>query len=402
MPVLIGRAALLLLLGGCGLRDVMPGPPVATGAARTWYDAEEAPRSAEGVPVVYLDAPRVPFPVLPVQVWGLRYALDVVLVSDHPDWVMHEYARIDLPGGSFWMAKDAGVDREQTITADLPDLEGWVSEAPVRRRSGPVQVTDRSTAAEADVALRYTNPLGQPVEVHYVGPQPTAPSSPRNGNTMGHSRGTVAALLDLYRFRIGGRATVVIDGVERGLHRLAGLVPEAYLLAQVQGGFAVADHCQTAAPGGFRLRRPCTAASWPTHGDEGWSVAADGWVERPGPVVTLRYHFVEGELDAATAVQAGDPTPLVSVRFRPRLPDLRRRFDGVAESRFVIDVNGRAGHGIGCARARWEGDAARLVVLPSAPGWFADRPLVHTLRFDGASASLTAARTDPQEPPCGR
>lgn len=390
-----------LLLAGCGLREVMPGPPVATGAARAWYAAAEAPRTTAGDAVVYLDAPRVGFPVLPVQVWGLRYALDVVLVSDHPDWVMHEYARIDLPDRSFWMAKDAGVDREQTITADLPDLDAWVSEVPVRRRSGPLRVDDRSTATEQDVSLRYTNPLGQAVEVHYAGPTPTAPSSPRNGNTMGHSRASVAALLDLYRFRIGGTVSLTIDGAARKLHRLAGLVPEAYVLAQVQGGFAVADQCQAAADGGFRLSRPCAAADWPTRGDEAWTGGADGWVERPGPVVTLRYHFVDGELDEAVAVQAGDPTPLVDVHFRPRLPDVRRRFAGEAESRFVVDVNGREGHGVGCARARWEGDTVRLVVLPTAPRWFADRPLLHTLAFDGGTARLSAVRTDLREFECG-
>ncbi len=392
----------VLLVGACALRDVLPGPAVAVGRDRERYDVVAAARRTDGAAVVYEGGPRVPYPVLPVQVWGLRYALDIVLVSDHPDWVMHEYARVDLPSGPLWLAKDAGVDREQTITADVPDLDSWVPEVPVKRRPGALVVDDRSTPTTTDIQLRTTTPHAQAVEVHYVGPAPTRPSSPRNGNTMGHSRASVAALLDLYRFRIGGNVQIAIDGVPRALHRLAGLVPEAYVLAQVQGGFAVADLCQVPDAGGFVVRRPCTASDWPTRGDEVWTPGADGWVERAGPVVTLRYHYVDGELDRALAVQVGDPTPLVEVRFSPRLPDLRRPFAGEAQSAFVVDVNGQPGHGVGCARARWEGDTVRLAVLPTAPRWFADRPLLTTLAFEGDTTRMVVVRSRTEETPCGR
>ncbi len=370
-----------MLLAGCGLRDVLPGPPVATGAARAAYDRAEAPRTADGAALTYLSAPSVPWPVLPIQVWGLRYALDIVLVSDHPDWVMHEYARVDVPGRSVWLAKDAGIDREQTITADLDDLASWVPEVPVRRRQRALVVTDVGTATHADLRFQYQNPLGQGTDVHYTGPLPTAPSQPRNGNTMGHSRASVAALLDLYRFRIGGSAQISIAGVERKLHRLANLVPEAYLLAQVQGGFAVADFCQGGDASGFVLKRPCAADDWPTEAEERWSVAQDGWVVRDGPVVSLRYHFVGGELDRAQAVQNGEGSPLVNVTFSPRLPDVRRRFDGDAHGAFVVDINGQPGHGVGRTLARWEGDAVVLSVMPTAPRWFADRPLESRITY---------------------
>ncbi len=368
---------------------MLPGPPVATGAARAAYDRSEAPRTADGGAVAYVTGPNVPWPVLPVQVWGLRYALDVVLVSDHPDWVMHEYARVDVPGRSVWLAKDAGVDREQTITADLDDLASWVPEVPVRRRRGALVVTDAGTDSRADLRFQYENPLGQATDVHYSGPLPTAPSQPRNGNTMGHSRASVAALLDLYRFRIGGSAQISIAGVERKLHRLAQLVPEAYILAQVQGGFAIADFCQSGDATAFVLKRPCfvPAEDWPTQAEERWSIAEDGWVVRDGPVVTLRYHFVAGELDRAQAVQAGEGTPLVDVTFSPRLPDVRRRFVGEAHGAFVVDVNGQAGHGVGRTVARWDGDGVRLSVIPTAPRWFADRPLTSWI-YSGDAVSL--------------
>jgi hypothetical protein len=330
-----------------------------------------------------------------VQVWGLRYALDLVLVSDSPDWVMHEYARIDLPSGPIWLAKDAGTNREQTITADIPDIEQWVPEAPVGRVRGKLEVRDTSTATATQLQLAYINPLGQPVEVLYEGPTPTAPSNPRNGNTMGHSRRTVAALLDLYLFRIGGNAAISIDGVQRRLHRLVGLVPEAYLLAQVQGGFAVADYCQSPAEGGFTLRRPCTADTWPTRSEEAWAVGEDGWVERPGGPTSLRYHFTDGELDRAVSLQDGAPEPLVTVSFSPRLPDLRRPFAGESSSDFVVDINGQEGHGVGCLRTRWLAeDTAHIELVPTEPRWFADRPMSGTVRLVDGAAIVTTERAE--------
>lgn len=413
-------AILIALLPACGLHEVLPGPPVATGAARAAFEESRAPlvvrASAEGpngdgpngdgpngdgsnrqefaAPIQYSTEPIVPFPVLPLQVWGLRYALDVVLVSDHPDWVMHEYARIDLPTGSVWMAKDAGVNREQTIVADIPDIATWVPEVPVRRISAPLDVQTSSEDGQFFLAMAYTNPLGQATEIGYRGPLPTVPSNPRNGNTMGHSRQSVAALLDLFLFRIGGKATIRIDGVDRGIERLLGILPQTYLLAQVQGGFAVTNFRQEASEAGFRLIRPGGSEAWPTTGDEAWIVGEDGWVSREGPVVTLRYRFVDGELERAVAVQAGDPTPLVTMVFSPRLPDIRRRFEGIAVSNFVIDVNGQSGHGLGEISTSWAGGEVHISIAPTAPHWLADRPMQGRVRYEGGAAYVTMERAD--------
>ena len=140
--------------------------------------------------------------VIPLQVWGLRYALDVVLETEHPDWIMHEYARIDIPDPSsgaatpIWIAKDASTDFVQTITAGVTDIRSWVPEIPVPRNAGAVTVTDHSEGAVADLRFQYTNPRGEAVDAHYRGAMPTEPAKPRNGNTMGHSRPSLAALLD--------------------------------------------------------------------------------------------------------------------------------------------------------------------------------------------------------------
>lgn len=370
----------------CGLREVMPGPPALTPSERSAFGSAPAP-------VTYTSGPRVPYPVLPVQAWALQYALDLVLVSDHPGWVMHEYARVDTAAGALWLAKDAGRDREQTITADLPEIESWAPEIPVRRVSGPVDVRAQARGGILDLAIDYTNPAGEPTAVRYRGALPTKPSAPRNGNTMGHSRRAVAALLDLYLFTVGGDATIAIGGQDRRLHRLLGLVPERYLLAQVQGGFAVADFEQSPREGGFRLRRPGRDVAWPTKGDEAWEVDGAA-VSRLGGLTQLVYAFPGGEFAAAHVVQSG-AGEILSVAVDPRLPDLARPFDGTATSAFAIDVGQVRGAGAGRITARWtDADTAVVDVVPTAPRWFADRPMRTTIRYDGDRAQVTIERVD--------
>ena len=356
-----------------------------SGAERAAYDTF-TPSGAS-----YSGPPRVDYPVLPLQVWGLQYALDVVLESTHPDWIMHEYARIDLPGGPLWIAKDASPDGLQTITSDVPDVTGWVPEIPVPRHPGTVTVTDRSTADRADLAFAYTNPHGEAVEVAYRGKMPTEPSHPRNGNTMGHSRQSLAALLDLYLYRPGGEATMRIGGVDRPIRKLFGLYPMKFLLAQTQGGLAIASYREAPTPGGFTLTRPGDAVAWPTAATESWS-AEGGWVRHDGPVTSLRYHFVEGELDRAQVWQVGIPVPVTDVVFLPALPDMRRPFAGTVTVGFAVDIAGQAGHGRGEASCRWDGDVAVVELRPTEPRWFADRPMDVHIRFEGDAAVVRIER----------
>lgn len=377
---------ILALVAACGLRGVLPGEPVLSVDARAAFELA-APSGA-----AYTGPPRVEFPVLPQQIWGLRYGLDVVLESTHPDWIMHEYARVDLPNGPLWVAKDADAAGNQTIVADLPDIEAWVPEVPVPRLSRAILVHDRSTAETVDLHLEYENPKGQRTVVTYRGPAPTEPSKPRNGNTMGHSRGTVAALLDLHLFRAGGDATISIDGEAHEIRRMWGLYPMKFILAQTQAGFAIADFRQEASADGFRLTRPAER-DWPTRAVEEWKVV-DGWATREGPVTTLRYHFAAGELDHAEVRQVGMEAPALTVAFNPALPDLRRPFTGEAVSRFAADVAGQPGHGTGEVRCRWiDADTVRVDLVPTAPPWFADRPLTATIHFDGGAVRTRIERS---------
>ncbi len=391
----------LLLLVGCGLKHLLPGPPVVTGADRADYDAFQ-PSGAQ-----YSDAaPSGPL-VLPVQAWGLRYALDVVLETTHPDWIMHEYARIDLPATDagpargLWIAKDADTAFVQTITSDVPDIRSWLPEIPVPRHPGNLVVTDASAGDAVDLRFQYENPHGDAVDVHYAGPLPTKPSKPRNGNTMGHSQASLAALLDIHLYQPGGDASVSIGGEVQHIRKLFGLYPMKFLLAQTQGGFAIADfveHDPAPTGQGFSLTRPGGAGDWPTQGEERWTDAPDGWVEREGPVTTLRYRFVGGELDRVEVEQAGIDFPVVRAVFQPALPDLRRRFTGEVHSRFVVDIAGQEGHGIGTTTARWEGDEAVLDLVPVEPSWFADRPMQTRVQATAAGPRVRIQRV-PVPPP---
>ncbi|MFN7144123.1 MAG: hypothetical protein ACK4YP_10125 [Myxococcota bacterium] len=385
MALLTRLFAALPLLAGCGVSKMLPGPPVLSATERAALDAP-APAA-----VRYTGPPRVEAPVVPLQIWGLRYALDVVLVSRHPDWAMHEYARVDLPTGPLWLAKDADAAGNQGIVADLPDIEAWLPEVPAPRVAGTLEVTDRSTATDADLRFAYTNPKGEPVVVTYKGPMPTEPSKPRNGNTMGHSKSAVAALLDLHLFRPGGEATVTIGGEEQGIARMLGLYPLKFLLAQTQAGFAIADFRVEGAADAFTLTRPGGAEPWPTRATERWVVEGD-WLRRDGPVTSLRYHLRDGEIDRAEVHQVDVDVPVATFVFRPALPDLRRPFDGVAESAFVVDVAGQAAHGTGRVRARSTADGARVEMLPEAPRWFADRPMTSTITLSDAGYRVRVER----------
>lgn len=376
---------LMVILAACALRDVLPGPPVMGVKEREVFVV------SGHADVTYDGPPLVSFPVLPVQIWGLQYALDVVLVSRHPDWVMHEYARIDAPSGPIWLAKDAGTDGEQTIIAPIEGIEGWAPEVPVRRIHGALDVVDASEKGGADLTFAYTNPLGQAVSVHYKGRLPAAPSWPRNGNTMGHSRGRVAALLDLYQFRIGGKVRMSIGGVPQKLHRLAGIIPEAYLLGQTQCGFAIADFAQeAAASGGFTLLRPVADAEWPTMSREAWTVVGPH-VVRQSTLAKLDYAMPNGELTGATVKQTG-AGEVMRLALASPLPDVRRHFAGTITAPFVIDVGGRPAHGSGTLAARWQSEDTVLVdMIPTAPRWFAERPMQTRIRYADGKAFVTIA-----------
>lgn len=374
---------------GCATLDgMLPGTAVLDAAA---VAAWPGPRPAD---VRYTGPARTDHVVLPLQVFGVYYDLDVVLVSEHPDWDMHEYARVQTPDGPLWMAKDANRDKVQTIVADHPELQSRIAEVPVQRFVRPLRVEDRSEGRRIDVSLSYINSDGDPVSVDYRGRLPRKAPPKRNGHTMGHSAHAVAVALDLERFGTGGRARIAIDGEHVKLDRLLGLYRQRYLLRQAQGGVAVTSfRQQPSADGGFLVVRPAAgatdpatgAAGWPTHRTERWTATPDratfddGWTRQT-------HRFVDGGLARSTVHQYGREDPVTDLWFDPALPDLSRHFEGEATSRFRMDINGQPGHGTGTVVAWWEDGVAHVALRPSAPRWLADRPLDGTVSFrpDGA------------------
>lgn len=365
------RLVPLLLLGcSCSLKQVLPGTPVLDQAAQAAFDQPQ-PSEAN-----YTGPARTDALFLPLQVFGVQYAVDVVLVTQHPDWEMHEYARLDTPQGSIWIAKDAAVGGAQTIVSDATNLSQWLPEIPIPRIEAPVQVIDRSQGAQIDLQISYTNPAGMPVEVWTQGRFPDAAPPKRNGNTMGHSKEIVAAVLDLQRMGANVQAGVRIDGKEVELDRLLGLMPFKFLLRQTQGGVAIASYRVTPQEGGFTLNRPASPdEDWPTQATEHWLQGPDS-IAFDNTICDFKGEFSQGELTKILVHQHGIAKPVFTMSFAPALPDLRRPFSGVLSSRFQMDVGDQLGHGTGEITAQWlTPDTVELQLTPTAPEWLTDRPM---------------------------
>ena len=377
---------ILFLFAACGLRNVLPSGPVSDPLAR------------EERSVAYTGPPVVPFPVLPFQVFGLRYAIDLVVVIDHPRWEMHEYARLDLGERSLWLAQDTDRSGAQTIVADLPDISAWLPEIPVPRSAGSLEVDERWDDRRVAVDLSYTNVAGEAVRVAFEATLPKHPPNKRNGNTMGHSKDVVAAVLDLERKVRAKNVEMWIGDEKQKSERLLGLVPFEFLLTQTQAGVAIASFRQTADGDGFVLTRPADG-DWPTASAESWTATPENALLREARfdngVASFTYWFEEGGLSRAEVHQM-DRT-VFTLDVAPPLPDLRRPFEGELVSRFTMDVGEEKGHGCGTIAARWiDPSTVEVALRPAAPHWLADRPMTTRIRYaDGAAMVETTRAGDP-------
>jgi len=383
--------SLWLLMVGCGLKSVLPtGPVVSNKDLRVFGDIKSSSAAYTGEPMVQM-------PILPLTAFGLTYAVDVVIVSQHPDWDMHEYARLDLPDRSVWIAKDSDINGRQTIVSDVSDLERWLPEIPAPRIQAPMTVRDESDGVRVDVSISYTNKKGQYTEMWAKGTLPDRPPKKRNGNTMGHSRDAVAAILDLERFGPDVEVGITIDGVEQKVDRVLGLVPFQFLLTQTQAGIAIANYRQTPAEDGFTIVRPIPGnEDWPTRGEARW--AWDGHTaSASNDVLSYEYRFIDGGLAGVTVDQVGRTHPSFELHVQPALPDLRRPFEGTISSRFVMHVNGQAGHGEGIIDAKWTDiNQVQLSIRPTAPHWLASRPMTSEIVLNGdGSVDVRTVRVTP-------
>jgi len=373
----------LVGLWGCGLKAKLPEGPALTPLAREQGWSETRPAK-----VNYLDAPRLEIPIFPLLSWAAAYDLDLVVVSEHPDWDMHEYARLQTPQGPLWVVKEARRGTlDQTLIADLPEIDQWLPELPLQRRYQPVEVQDRSTSKELDISFRYQNIDGHPATLDYRGPWPKERLSKRNGSTMGHSRRQAMAVLDLPLRAFGGKAKLTVDGQPVKINKLLGILPFAMSLVQTQAGLAI---------GRYRLSEQ-DGVVWSTHFREeleirqAWDIVEIGdlvqMVQNDG-IRKLDHRFRKRgdslELEEVVTTQFGRQEPTSRIVFSPALPDLRRRFTEEAISRWVMDVNGQQNHAIGEIHCRWTEDGPEVDLLPMAPWWVTDRPMRSKLRFDEA------------------
>ena len=383
--------ALWLSLIACSatLKRVLPEGPVLSAEDAEAWNGVTLPE------VAYTGPPRFDGLLPPVQLFGIYYGVDVVIVSDHPDWDMHEYARLDTPQGPVWMAKDSSTDLVQTISTDLDEVDSWAADVPVPRQQTPIRVTEAWDGRKLDFSMAYTNPAGDPVEVHVEGVLPKRPPGLRNGNTMGHSRQAVAAVLDLERFGHRAKADITIGGQPYNVERLLGVYAMRFLLQQAQAGFAITDLTARPSADGVTIVRPGSAGvDWPTRATEPWTTATEdglALLRYDDGYLVRTYAFASGGLAWGEVVQHGRGLPVLRAHFSPALPDVTRPFEGEAVSRFRLDVNGQVGHGVGTVRVRWVDDEALVVEIePEAPRWLQSRPMVGTIRHNAdGTAGLT-------------
>lgn len=370
------------------LTDLIAKGPVQSGRQRHAF------MKAMGLSGVrYQGQARVPFPVLPLQAFGVAYDLDLVLVDESAEWDMHEYARVATPDGPVWLCKDSRVGTlEQSIVADLDGLDHVLPEVPLPRRRSKVDVVDKSRGDTLDLSFAYTNVDGVPVEASFKGPAPVHTLRHRNSSTMGHSANAVLCALDVSASTFATSSSVTLGGVRQQMRKILGFVPFQVALRQTQAGLSTGSWLQGRDADGLWTRHASGALQRWTKVRSGGEVV----LSQVHPWRTLRYSFqVNGdalELFRIDIDQHGRTDEPCSILFAPAIPDLRFAFDQAWKGRWVIDVNGQHGHADGGIRLERGAGFDRLHIVPHAPRWTLDRPLVSEVRFDGDDVSVDVRR----------
>ncbi|MCH2043363.1 MAG: hypothetical protein MK212_04425 [Saprospiraceae bacterium] len=330
--------------------------------------------------VQYTDKAKTSCPILPLQVWAATYDLDIVMVSKHQAWNMHEFARVATPQGAVWLMKDAREGSlDQCLIADIPDLDFWLPELPVQRKYYPVRVEDKSTSKLLQFNFAYENILGEQVKASYKGKRIKTKMKKRNGSTMGHSQNHAMVVLDLPYRDFGKKASMQFDGKTHKIQKLLGIVPFCMALQQTQGGLSIGEFnikqlsdklLQTSHP----IKDTFAVQEWNKYPvDNGFCI------EQKGDFRTLRYFFSDTlgklELKAASAQQWNYTNESFRIEFERPLPDLRYPFQDTFQTKFVLDIGEQKSHGLGTVQAYWENDSPVLKLLPERPWWVADRPM---------------------------
>lgn len=372
-----------------GISHYLPrGPSLSPAARQRWLAQAQAP-------AVYTGAPRLPFPLLPFQVFAVHYDMDIVVETDHPHWRMHEFARLASGDRNVWMVKDADGHGIQTVNADLPDITQWFPEIPVPRHTSTVDVQELSTSELLKLRLTYTNPHGEVTTLWFQSPLPLRKATKRNGSTFNHSQAAVAAILDIpARQTQQVKAQLFYDGKPARLRKILRLVPVKALLEQTQAGFAVASmQLRQASEQSLVIARPLPQSPWPTSACETWASSPHG-LHHHNRTSTWHYRFDQREMTRVTVHQVGMPQALLHIHLSAPLPDLSRPFAGGVKRHFVMEVNGQT-HGHGWLQATSHGDTTIIDIRPTAPKWFAARPMRTRLHVVNATTvDMTTHRVE--------
>ncbi len=389
---------------GPSLWCMLPQGPVLRPGQRFAGFAREAPSGAR----YSLDeALRAEVPLLPVMPFGLTYELDLVFMTQHPSWNMHEYALIRTSAGLLWLLKDAREGTmEQTIIADVADIEDWMPEVPVQRRRQAFAVSEDIGPDRVAVGIDYVNWDGEPTQVEFRGPFPRARQRKRNGSTMGHSVNQLMAVLDLSHQNLAASGSVTIGGQAQKLARIFGVGVRA-ALQQTQGGLVTGSWLQSATEVGFRadfsvpsgrvVSRPWSLQEVPPSAGGPVDALPSVYATQDDADRQIGFRFLRTadgalELRQLWSWQKGQAAAGFSMELSPALPDLRRRFAGDVTCRWVGDVAGQLSHARGTLTARWTDDGPEVELRPEAPWWIWDRPMLSTLRPEGGGVRVRVER----------
>ncbi|MEZ4241552.1 MAG: hypothetical protein R3F59_36475 [Myxococcota bacterium] len=181
-------------------------------------------------------------PVVPVLAFGAAFDLDFVLMpADDDEFDMIEFAKVDLPSGPQWIALETAPSGNQTLLANLDDLEGFMPEIGIERKETKMVVTDESTENTVSLKIEYDNSKGQHVVGELVGDPPDRSGRKRNGRTFDHSQNQLMAALDVAASESLFKADVTIDGKGLKLKKIAAVVPARFTLVQTQGGLSIGN-----------------------------------------------------------------------------------------------------------------------------------------------------------------
>jgi len=227
------------LLGGCA-KNVKPEGPVITPYEHARDFSAPAYSGAK-----YIGAPHSTAPVLPFMAFGAAYDLDIVIGLKDDKWDMIEVVKLQSPDQDrpVWIVVESRAgSKEQSVVANLADINNWMPELPLARKSGGLTVEDLTTADGIDIRVKYDNMDNQPVELILQGDPPDKLARKRNGNTMGHSANDLLAVLDVSSAQSLFKADVRIDDKRVRARKIAGIVPMQFALTQTQGGVARGDY----------------------------------------------------------------------------------------------------------------------------------------------------------------